>query len=168
MNLPLTYTERDETNCCAFPNIHDWDEKIVEFVEKRFIKGYTKSALFVPLNMGKVMSDLQERASSAGATMPPREAMILSRDLSPWKAEHLYAVSKTVEGVENISLNGKFIAKVFEGPYKNAKEWHATLTALGKKNGGDGKMNYLFYTTCPNCAKVYGKNYVIGLSRISE
>lgn len=166
MTLPLTYTDRNDTGCCAVPNIQDWDEKILEFVEQKFIKGYTKSALFVPLNMGKVMTELHQKASSAGAMMPPKEAMILSRDLSPWKAEHLYAVTKPVEGAENLTLSGKFVTKVFEGPYKEAKNWHSALSELGKKNGGDGRENYLFYTTCPNCAKVYGKNYVIGFSRI--
>ena len=31
--------------------------------------------------------------------------------------------------------------------------------AAGQKAG----RAFLFYTTCPKCAKAYGKNYVIGL-----
>jgi NMD protein affecting ribosome stability and mRNA decay len=27
-------------------------------------------------------------------------------------------------------------------------------------------LTYLFYTTCPRCAKHYGKNYVVGVSRV--
>lgn len=113
------------------------------------------------------MTDLQTRAADAGATMPGTEAMILSRDLSPSKAEHLYAVSKPVEGVENVTLNGKFVSKVFEGPFSKANEWHSELTAASQKQGGDGGESYFFYTTCPKCAEHYGKNYVIGLTRIA-
>lgn len=167
MNLPSTYTEKNETGCCAVPNTQGWDNTVVEMKDKTFIREYTKSDNFVPLNMDEVMTDLQKRAAQAGATLPGTEAMILSRDLSPSKAEHLYAVSKPVEGVENVTLNGKFVSKVFEGPYSDAYQWHSELSAAGQKQGGDGVENYLFYTTCPKCAEHYGKNYVIGLSRIA-
>lgn len=30
----------------------------------------------------------------------------------------------------------------------------------------DIEKTYFFYTTCPQCAKVYGKNYTIALAKI--
>ncbi|MGD9980573.1 MAG: hydrolase [Hyphomonadaceae bacterium] len=27
---------------------------------------------------------------------------------------------------------------------------------------------YLFYTTCPKCAKAYGKNYVVAVAQLEE
>lgn len=166
MNLPLTYTDTNETGCCAVPNVSAWDEQEVEFDNQHFIRMHTRSFLHIPLNMSKIMTELQAVAEAASAEMPPQEVMILSRELSPWKAEQLYAVTKTIPGVDCITLSGKFMTKVFEGPFQNAKKWYEQLTKYVKTNGGDPKEIYFFYTTCPKCAKHYGKNYVIGLASI--
>ncbi len=167
MKLPNTYTNKNETGCCAVPNTRDWDEKEVSFDGKKFIRMYTRSFLYMPLNMAKVMTSMQALASAARAEMQPQEAMILSRDLSPWKAEQLYAVTKDVPGAENIELSGRFITKVFEGPYQNAKKWYDSLLALAKAKGMQTQQVYFFYTTCPKCAKHYGKNYAVGFARVS-
>ena len=167
MNLPKTYTEKNETGCCAVPNIDDWDEQEIAFKDKRFIRMYTRSFFFVPLNMSKVMTAIQKQAEGANATMPPDEAMILSRELSPWRAEQLYAVSKEVAGADNVVLSGSYLAKVFEGPFKNAKSWYDSLQDFVRSRGKIADKTYFFYTTCPKCAKYYGKNYVIGLAIIN-
>jgi hypothetical protein len=167
MKLPKTYTDRNETGCCAVPNTKDWDEQEVTFEEKRFIRMYTRSLFFVPLNMSKVMTRIQELANTAGAEMPPQDGMILSRDLSPWKAEQLYAVKKPVEGADNVTLSGKFVTKVFEGQYQDVKKWYDTLREYVASRGETVDKVYFFYTTCPKCAKHYGKNYVIGLAQVA-
>ncbi len=167
MSIPNTYTDINETGCCAIPNIDEWEEREVTFENKPFIRMYTRSFMFVPLNMSKVMRTIQAAATDADAEMPPQQVMILSRDLSPWKAEQLYAVSKLVEGADNLNLTGTFITKVFEGPYQNAKKWYDVLTAFAMSKGKSVKACYLFYTTCPNCAKHYGKNYTIGLAKVT-
>jgi effector-binding domain-containing protein len=166
MSLPLTYTDKNETGCCAVPNVAAWDEQEVTFENQRFIRMYTRSFLHVPLNMGKVMAALQATVVAAGVEMPPQEAMILSREVSPWKAEQLYAVSKEIPGADNVTLNGTFLTKVFEGPFKNAKLWYEELLGYAKKTGHEPKEIYFFYTTCPKCAKHYGKNYVLGLAGV--
>ena len=57
------------------------------------------------------------------------------------------------------------ITKVFEGPYRHAKDWHAEMAALARDKGATGEEVYFFYTTCPRCAKAYGKNYVVGVAK---
>lgn len=168
MLLPDTYTEKNETGCCAIPNIEDWNEKIIEFNQKRFIREYTKSVFYVPTNMDKVMRSLSETATKAQALMPAEESMILSRDISPFKAEQLYAVSKEVPRADNVVLSGSFATKVFEGDYKNAKSWHEDLSKFVETLGKRSSESYFFYTTCPACAQHYGKNYTIGLARLSN
>lgn len=73
------------------------------------------------------MTALQKAATNATATMPPQSAIILSRDLSPWKTEQLYAVNREVADADNLMLNGRYHSMVFEGPYKNAKKWYDSL-----------------------------------------
>ena len=167
MKTPLTYTNKNETGCCAVPNVEDWNEKEVEFENKRFIRMQTRSIMFVPINMTKVMTAIQKAAIDANAAMPPQEVMILTRDLSPWKAEQLYAVTREVPGVENVVLSGTFLTKVYEGPFKNARQWFEDLQAYAKNKGREVKKTYFYYTTCPKCIKHYGKNYVIGLVEIA-
>ncbi|MFZ4618166.1 MAG: hydrolase, partial [Rectinemataceae bacterium] len=57
------------------------------------------------------------------------------------------------------------LAKVFEGPYNNMGNWYKGITALAKERGFAFKELFAFYTTCPACAKAYGKNYVVLLAR---
>lgn len=167
MEIPDTYTNQNETGCCAVSNVEEWDESEVIFENKPFIRMYTRSFMFVPLNMSEVMTAIQAAAATADAEMPPKQAIILSRDLSPWKAEQLYAVSKPVEGADNVMLTGTFLAKVFEGPYQNAKKWYGALQAFAASKGKTVEATYSFYTTCPKCAKHYGKNYTIGLAKVA-
>ena len=168
MEAPETYTAVNETGCCAIPEVGAWDRQVVHFHDKRFIRMHTRSLFFVPMNMTQVMTQIQQRAEAAGASMPEREAMILSRDLSPFRAEHLYAVTRPVPGADNVTLSGDFATRVFEGPYRQAKTWHDQILAYAIEIGRTPSDVYFFYTTCPTCAKHYGKNYVVALARLEE
>lgn len=162
---PSTYTDVDETGCCPVPNVQDWDRRTIE-LDQRFIRQCTRSLFHVPMDMGRVMTSLSEQATAAGATMPPDHGMILSHDLSAWKAEQLYAVTSEVEGADNVVLEGTFASCVFEGPYGHAREWRDGLVDYARSIGREVSDVYFFYTTCPACAKHYGKNYVIVLGRL--
>lgn len=168
MGIPHTYTDVNETGCCAVPDVGAWDRRTVEFTDQRFIRRHTRSVLHVPLNMSAVMTGLQETASTAHAETSPERAMVLSRDLSPWRAEHLYAVAAPVEGADNVVLNGRFATRVFEGPFSQARSWHDGVGEYARSLGSDAEEVYFLYTTCPKCAKHYGKNYVIALARLRD
>lgn len=168
MSLPNTYTSVNETGCCPVPNIKGWDKTEVSFEKKRFIRRYTNSIMYVPINMSKVMTELDKCATEADAKLPITEGMILSHDISPWKAEQLYAVSKEVDCAENVILDGTFLSMVFEGPYKDAPKWVKSMQDYAKENNKNISDIYFFYTTCPKCAKHYGKNYTVALAQIVE
>jgi hypothetical protein len=168
MSLPSTYTDKNETGCCSVPNVDAWDRQKVTFEDRHFIRMYTKSFFFMPLNMANIMKALNDMAESSSASLPTEQAMILSRDLSPWKAEQLYGVNKPIEGADNVTLNGTYLTQVFEGPYENAKNWYQEMIDYAKQSGYKPGKTYFFYTTCPKCAKHYGKNYVVGLIEITE
>ena len=71
-------------------------------------------------------------------------------------------MTKKVPGLENVRLSGDYFTKVFEGPYKEAGHWYNTMQEYVKKKGKSPGKVFFFYTTCPKCARFYGKNYVIG------
>lgn len=166
MNVPSTYTAVNETGCCAVPDVGEWDGRVHE-LHQRFIRMRTRSLFHVPLTMGRVMKALDEAATRAGAQMPSDRAMVLSRDLSPWRAEQLYAVAAPVDGVENVVLEGTFVSRVFEGPYSQAPRWRADLVEYARSIGREADEVYFFYTTCPKCARHYGSNYVVVLGRLA-
>ncbi len=166
MTIPLTYTNVNETGCCAVPNVADWDKAQIHLSNQHFIRAYTKSFFHIPLNMAKIMKQLDETATNSEVRMPDDQVLILSRELSAWKAEQLYAVNKPVDGADNVTLTGDFISLVFEGPYKNANKWAQELRDYVTSEGKAIQNLYFFYTTCPKCAKHYGRNYVIGLAEV--
>lgn len=122
--------------------------------------------MHIPLNMGRVFERVQSKATESEA-YDPDNCIVLSRDLSPWQAEHLFSVSAAVPDEEHVTLSGDYVTKVFEGPYRNAKDWYVEMQSEAGEAGATNDEVYFFYTTCPKCAKVYGKNYVVGIARIS-
>lgn len=115
--------------------------------------------------MGRVFSRVQKHMEDAGA-IDESDTIVLSRDTSAFAGEHLFAVSKAVPEEEMTTLSGDFVTKVFEGPYQEARHWHEDMAELVRARGVEPKSIWFFYTTCPKCAKAYGKNYVVGVAEV--
>ncbi len=118
----------------------------------------------MPLNMGSVFTrtiNAIETAHAGGGGL-----LVLSHDDSAWHAEHLFAVDQEVPGAEMVRLSGEFLTKVFEGPYRKAPAWAATMAAYVKERGQHLDTMYFFYTTCPKCARHHGRNYVVGVAKV--
>jgi hypothetical protein len=45
-------------------------------------------------------------------------------------------------------------------------KWIRYMNSFVTSKGKTAKKNYFFYTTCPKCAKFYGKNYVVILAEV--
>lgn len=163
--LPLYDDSINTTGCCPKFNPDGWDGQTLHFDRKPFLRATTKSALHIPINMGKVFARVQRKIEAQGG-FDPNNTLVLSRDLSPWEAEHLFAVSKPIAGEDLVHLSGDYITKVFEGPYRKAKDWHGVMQALVLEQGAQAGEIYFFFTTCPKCAKAYDKNYVVGVARL--
>ena len=153
------------TGCCPRFNPEGWDHQELHFDDKLFVRAKTKSVAHFPINMGSVFTrtfDAIDKADAQG----DEEFIVLSHDRSAWSAEHLFAVTKDVPDQEMVRLSGDFVTKVFEGPYKNVPKWcDATISAM-KERGKEVDEVYFFYSTCPRCAKDYGKNYVIAVAQV--
>ena len=159
--LPKYYDSDIPTGCCPRFKSEGWDEQELHFKNKLFVKTTTRSFFHIPINMGSVFTNVFKEIENADA-IDMEQVAILSIDVSPWKAEHYFAVTKEVPGQENVQLSGDYFTKVFEGAYKNARNWYKEMQDFVKQKGKAPGKVYFFYTTCPKCAKFYGKNYVIG------
>lgn len=164
--LPPRDMSQSITGCCPPFNPAEWDGQTFAFKDKPFMKFKTRSFLHIPLDMNKAMKKALAKVEEAGASS--QEYLMLSDEVSPWEAEHYLAVAKDVPDADMISLNGTYMAKVFEGPFKDMRKWHKQLIAFVKSRGQKPVKTYFSYTMCPNCAKAYGKNYVVGFEQIEE
>ena len=156
--------EQSETGCCPRFDPKPWEEKEVSFEEKLFLKDHVRSILHIPLNFDKVMVKNMEKIQAADALSP--EPLLLSDEKSLWGADVYIAVSKEVQGAQMEKISGTFLSKVFEGPYKNMGKWAKEMQGFVKSKGKDLKKMYFFYTTCPKCAKYYGKNYTVIMAQV--
>ena len=163
--LPKYDMSDNPTNCCPRFKQDGWDEQELHFKNKLFVKAKTKSIFHIPLNMGSVFPKTFSAIEKANARNDD-DFIVLSYDPSSWTGEHYFSVNKDVSGQEMVHLSGDFLTKVFEGPYKNAPKMEKEMEELVKSKGKNVKKTYFFYTTCPKCAKFYGKNYMVAVSEI--
>lgn len=163
-HVPKYDATRNETGCCPRFDPEPWEGQELHFEDKPFVRANTLSLFHIPLNMGHVFGKTVEAIKKAHAEND--EFVVLSHDLSSWSGEHLFSVKGDVPGVENVKLSGDFLTHVFEGPFSAAPTWCKEMEAFVAKKGKHLKTVYFFYTTCPNCAKHYGKNYVVGIAQV--
>lgn len=163
--LPFYDQSDNPTNCCPRFKPEGWDEQDLHFKDKLFVRAKTRSLFHVPMNMGKVFPRTFAAIEKAHA-YNDKDFIVLSRDPSAWTGEHYFSVSSEVPGQEMVHLNGDYLTKVFEGPFKDAPKWEKEMEEFVNAKGKRVKNTYFFYTTCPKCAKYYGKNYVVAVAEV--
>jgi len=163
--LPKYDMSDNPTNCCPRFKSAGWDNQDLHFRDKRFVKAKTISIFHIPLNIGSVYSKTFDAMKEVDA-LSEDDFIVLSRDPSPWRGEHYFSATKDVPGQEMVQLSGDYLTKVFEGPFKDMPKWEKEMKTFVKESGKEAKKIYYFYTTCPKCAKVYGKNYVVGVAQV--
>ena len=119
----------------------------------------------IPLNMGGKVVKNMKLIEEAGAKAPYQ--LMLTDEKSLWGSDIYIDVIKEVPGAQMATLSGTFLTKVFEGPYQNAGKWAKEMAEYVKNKDKELKKLYFSYTTCPKCAKAYGKNYVVLFAQIN-
>ena len=150
--------------CCPPFEPGPWDDKMIRWENKPFIKDHVATFFFMPLNFGQVMKRLDRKVRAAGATMP--DYLCLSDHSSKWKMDLYLAVDKEVPGAENTTLSGNYYSRVYEGPFQETGKWCKDFEAKAGEKGLKVKKQNMWYTTCPKCAKKFGKNYVVVIGEI--
>lgn len=154
----------DQKECCPRFDPSPWDGTEFTWDNRRFVKDRVTSFLHIPLNFGAVMKRNVGRIHDANAFPDP--VVILTDENSLWGADVYIAVTREVPGANMATISGSFLSKVFEGPYRNVRQWVGEMKSHVQSRGKTVRKLYFFYTTCPRCAKKYGKNYVAILARV--
>jgi hypothetical protein len=76
------------------------------------------------------------------------------------------AVDKEIAYAVNVKLSGTFYSRVYEGNYSQMANWQKDFAEKTKEKNLNVEKTYMWYTTCPKCAKKYGKNYTVLIAKI--
>ncbi len=155
----------NEDDCCPKFDPIPWDGVLFEWNEKIFIKQKVTTFLYMPMNFGSIMKKLDEKVRTAHATIP--EWMCLSDHTSKWNMNVYVAVDKDIPGAENMTLSGKYLSKVYEGAFQDTGKWCKDFEQFAQAKRVVISKMYMWYTTCPKCAKKYGKNYVVIVAQVT-
>ena len=157
-------TSPSDTGCCPRFDPAPWDGQEITWQQKRFVRDRVRSFLHIPLNFGSVLARNLKLIEAADALESPR--VLLTDENSLWGSDLFIAVTKPVPGATMTEISGTFLTKVFEGPYRHAGTWAADMTSSVEAAGHSVKRLFFFYTTCPRCAAVYGKNFTVLLAQV--
>jgi hypothetical protein len=149
----------EEQVCCPPFDPAPWNDQFIMWENKKFIREKVRTFFYIPLNFGCIMRRVFAKVMAAGANF--QDNLGLSDHTSRWNMDILIAVDRDIPGAENITLSGKFFSRVYEGPFRDTGKWCRDYEAVAKTKGVTIKKWYMWYTTCPKCAKKYGRNHTV-------
>jgi len=155
--------EKKESGCCKPFNPKPWQNKTITWKDKLFLKDRIATLFYMPLNFGAVVVKNVKKIEKAKAVV---KVPLMLSECSMFNTNIYIAVSKKVPDSKMEKISGTVLSKVFEGDYSNMGRWIKEMNEYVKSKGKKAKKLYFFYTTCPACAKFYGKNYTVVLARV--
>ena len=161
----MTNPYPSETGCCPRFVPEPWQEKELQWDHKLFLKDRVRCAFYMPLNFGKVITRNMARIADAHA-FTPVVPLVLADHTSRWNMDLYIEVAKEVPNANHAQLSGSFLSKVFEGPFRDTRQWCREMADWVRSKGKEIQHQFMYYTTCPKCAKRYGKNYVVILAQV--
>jgi hypothetical protein len=159
-------TEVKGTGCCPPFTPEPWHDKVHNWQNKLFIREKVRTLWYMPLNFGGAMTRIQSKLEQAGAESP--DWLTLSDHTSKWNMDILLAVDREIKDAENTTISGSFYSRVYEGSFRDTGLWHVDFKKEAIARGYDIGKYYMWYTTCPKCARTYGKNYVVIICEVSK
>ena len=158
----------EENVCCERFDPATFDEKEIVWDNKPFVVEKARCILYVPINFGAAVTRAITAIEAADAKPSGTDFVTLSTMQSPWSTTIYVATEKdTIPGTEITHLSGHYLTKVFEGPYSNCGTFVKEMEKyLFDKGVGNAKELLFYYTTCPGCAKKYGKCYSVIFAKL--
>lgn len=149
--------------CCEKFDPTPWEDQELTWKDKKFVKDHVKCLMYMPIDMPQKMKHNLQLIKSAKA-MP--EKFLMLSDGSAFGMDIYIHVTKDVPEAEMVTLSGTFLTKVFEGSFTSLGKWTKEMQQYVTAKGKGVKKIYTFFTTCPKCAKEYGKNYVVLFAQV--
>jgi len=161
----MSEKETKESVCCPRFDPKPWQDQTLHWVNKPFIKGTVRTFWFMPVGFGGEMKRLDAVLREHKAENP--DHLCLSEHPSKWRMNLLMAVDRALPGVPGETLNGNFYSRVYEGEYRETGNWMKDFDAHLKKKGLKATRIFMWYTTCPACARKYGVQHTVILAQLT-
>jgi hypothetical protein len=158
-----------ETNeCCLQFDPQPWDKATHEWKDKPFITETIPQFLHMPLPWmyTRTLVRMWEKAKSLGIATDVKDFLLLAHDPSPWKSELYLAVTHETPGADVVKMTGTYISRVFDGPYSGVPKYITEMEGYLKSLEKKSKKHYFYFPTCPKCAKKFGHNYIVAVSKV--
>jgi hypothetical protein len=154
--------------CCPPFNPAPWDGITHEWKDKPFITDSIPQFMHIPLpgTMKKMMTRIWKKAEDLGIAPDTKDFLLLSYDPSPWKSVYYLAVTKALPEAKTVALSGKYLSRVFDGPYSKVPVFLKQMEKTVASEDMTALKYYFYYTTCPSCAKKYGHNYIVAIAEV--
>ncbi|HMA92456.1 MAG TPA: hydrolase [Polyangiaceae bacterium] len=152
--------------CCPSFDAEGWQNRTHTWTRKRFIKDKVFCLMNMPVGFGHTMKRVMSRLEAAKAECP--DWLCLSDHTSKWNMDVYVAVDREIPGAIAAELDGRFYSRVYEGPFSDTGKWCKDFEDQAHNENLSIEKQYLWYTTCPKCAKKYGKNPVVIFGKITE
>lgn len=157
---------KEEKECCLKFDPVPWDSKILDWDNKNFIKGKVFTLFYAPVNFGSVIRKLMKKMNTVQAVSP--DNICLSDHTSKWNMDIYLSTDSAVPDVGNTLMSGSYLSRVYEGSFKETNKWYDDYKKYAAGIGLNIGKIFMWYTTCPACAKKYGKNYVVIIGKINK
>ncbi len=154
--------------CCPRFDPQPWEKITHQWTDKLFILDTVPQIFHMPFPpmYRKVLTRMWDKAKRLGIAPDIKDFLLLAYDPSPWKSELYMAVTKDHPEAGTVRLSGTYVSRVFDGPYSGVpgfmKEMEKYLGSIDRIS----KKWYFYFTTCPQCAKKYGHNYIVALCEV--
>lgn len=145
--------------CCPRFDPTVWDQDEITWNEKPFMKERVHSFFHVPIDMRQKMTKGMRVVEAFDAA--PERGVALCDERSRWSADLYIEVTHPIPDTDMAFLSGTYLTKVYEGSHRDIPIWAEDMKKYVEHEGASAKKIYFWYTTCPRCAKAYGKNYVV-------
>lgn len=157
-----------QDECCPRFDPKKWDKKIINWKDKLFIKDSMFTLFHIPFPwvIGKKILRLHKAIEKSKAFPKKDEWLLLFYDPNAFKSEMYMGTTKEIEGEINIRISGKFIARVFDGPYKAVPKFMKKMDEYLLQENKKAIKYYVHYAYCPKCSKKYGHNYMILFAKV--
>ena len=165
-NKTTTSKSIPPTGCCPPFDPTAFSAGEVTWRDKPFVADHAVSLFHIPLNMGRKVLRNQRLIDAAAAA--PSQPLMLTEEKSPWGTDVYIDVTRPVPGAKMTTLSGTFLTRVYEGPYSQAGKWAEDMRRYVASKGKKAEKIFFSYTTCPRCARAYGKNYVVLFAQVPE
>ncbi len=158
----------EDKECCPEFSPEKWDKKTFNWEDKQFIKETIPTLFHMPFPpmIGKKITRMMELATSADKIDSKKdEVLVLFQDPTAFRSNIYISTTGDVPGANNVKISGKFLAKVYDGPYNAVPKFVKDMKNMYLEKEGEkipkDDAYYIHYAYCPKCMKKYGHQYMI-------